>query len=174
MRRILGTITLLGVLVTIWVAVASPQTPSGFKSDPIGFFSTKGWRTWVGKGQFFGKNYTDTLRFTAATTGSGLSVRRTLIETDSARVISRGTGLISHDTTGRGYVILWTERSFPPVTGHMAWDQNQWWIKFDGAWRDWNLGIHQDSTLSLNATVSKLLPGIGAVDVAAMTYKRIP
>ena len=174
MRRILSTISLLGLLVMTWAATASPQSSSEFKSDPIGFFSTKGWRTWVGKGQFFGKNYTDSLKFTAATTGGGLSVRRTLVETDSARVISRGTGLISHDTTGRGYVILWTEKSYPPVTGHMNWEQGQWWITFEGGWREWNLGIRQDSTGSLNAAVSRLMPGIGAVDVAAMTYKRVP
>jgi hypothetical protein len=174
MRRIICTISFLGLLGGFGFAAAGAQTPSEFKSNPIGFFSAKGWQTWVGKGQFFGKNYTDSLKFTQASAGDALTVRRTLVETDSARVISRGTGLISHDPAGPGYEIRWTEKSYAPVTGHMDWQQGQWVVSFDGAWRDWNIGIRQDSTLSLSAAVSKLLPGIGAVDVAAMTYKRIP
>jgi hypothetical protein len=173
MRRILGTVSCLSLVFIVWAAAACPQTLPTFKSDPIRFFSPKTWRTWVGKGQFFGRNYTDTLNFTPATAGGGLTLRRTLVDTDSVWVVSRGSGIISPDSTGHGYVILWTEKSYPPVTGHMNWQESQWRITFDGSWREWNLGIHQDSTMSLNVAVSRLIPGVGGVDVAAITYRRV-
>ena len=78
MKRFLGTMALLGLAWALAADFAGAQSAAGFKSDPVAYFTAKAQRTWVGKGTFFGKHYTDTLSFLPSS-GGGLSLRRTLV-----------------------------------------------------------------------------------------------
>ncbi len=144
-----------------------------FRNDPIGYFGGKNASAWVGAGDYFQTNYTDTLVFSADSTGDGLNIRRVLVNADKGAAISRGTGHLVPVPGDSVYALRWTEKSYPPVNGLMRWDDGQWVISFDGEWKEWSIRVRQDDPGSLVAAAARMIPGFRPVELTAMTYRML-
>lgn len=162
---------LIGTILCAGAAQA--QTVDLFRNDPIGYFGGKSASGWVGSGDYFQTNYTDTLVFSADSTGDGLFIRRVLVNADKGAAISRGSGHILPVTGDSLYAVRWTEKSYPPVNGVMRWQEGQWVISFDGEWKEWSIRVRQDEPGTLVAAAARNIPGFRPVELSAMTYKTI-
>lgn len=162
---------LAGMLIATTASEA--QTVDLFHNDPIGYFKGKGSTGWIGSGMFFQANYTDTLFFSADSTGKGLKIRRVLVNADKGAAISRGTGQILLVPGDSVYAVRWSEKSYPPVNGVMRWLEGQWVVSFDGEWKEWTIRIRQDQPSALQAAVARMIPGFGPVELSSMTYRAI-
>ncbi len=165
----------LAILVVMMLCAGAPQaqTVDLFRNDPIRYFGGKNASGWVGSGGYFQTNYTDTLHFSADSTGKGLSIRRVLVNADKGAAISRGTGHILPAPGDSIYSVRWTEKGYPSVDGVMRWQEGQWVISFDGEWKEWSIRVRQDEPGALVAAAARMIPGFRPVELTAMTYRMI-
>ena len=161
------------VVMMLCAGAAQAQTVDLFRNDPIGYFGGKNASGWVGSGGHFQTNYTDTLQFSADSTGKGLSIRRVLVNADKGAAISRGTGHILPAPGDSIYSVRWTEKAYPSVDGVMRWQEGQWVISFDGEWKEWSIRVRQDEPGALVAAAARMIPGFRPVELTAMTYRMI-
>ena len=162
---------LLGTI--LGAGAVQAQTVDLFRNDPIGYFGGKDASSWVGSGSYFQTNYTDTLHFSADSSGDGLLIRRVLVNADKGAAISRGTGHILRIPGDSLFAVRWTEKAYAPVNGVMRWQEGQWVISFDGEWKEWSINISQDKPGSLIAAAARMIPGFGPVELTAMTYRML-
>lgn len=166
---------LLAILIgtMLCAGAAQAQTIDLFRNDPIAYFGGKSASGWVGTGAYFQTNYTDTLMFSADSAGTGLSIRRVLVNADKGAALSRGSGHIVPVPGDSVYAVRWTEKSYPPVNGVMRWQEGQWVISFDGEWKEWSIRVRQDAPGELVAAAARNIPGFRPVELSAMTYTMI-
>lgn len=165
-----GLMVAVVFLMTMAGRASAQDSSSAVRADPVQFFAGLTGQSWIGNGRYFVANYSDTLHITVDSTGRGLVIERVLVNKDRGVAISRGRGTLTPEAGDSTFVLLWSERRYPHIVGHLRWSDSQWKIALDGEWSAWSIHVRTDATETFVAAVARSLGGLPPMELVAMTY----